>query len=123
VKHSSSQLFAARDPKAQGGAHVSLGIVRTTGRHGLGYNSWARALAAQAKRVASGSVSTRVVHLPNRISVLVTYRVKVAGRSLLVRRYAFDAGGRAYVLTFASSASAGQRYAKPFANAAASFAF
>ena len=115
-------LFVAFDPKAKGGVHAGVNVLRTGGRGTRSFEQWAKALAAQAKRVASSSVSWRVVKEPAGSAVLLTFRSKTA-KPVNIYQYAFDARGQAYVVTFGAAASAAKQYRHAFAKSAASFSF
>jgi hypothetical protein len=114
-------LLTLADSKSTGGFKTNANVLVASGRNNRSYDQWVQDLAAQAKYVASGPVSTHVLAEPAGKAVWLAYRATVKGKLLSFQQFVFDGVGSSYVVTFTTLPSLEKHYATTFAKAAASF--
>jgi hypothetical protein len=118
----SLSLLTLADSKATGGFKTNANVLVASGRNNRSYDQWVQDLAAQAKYIASGPVSTRVLAEPAGKTVWLAYRATTkSGKVLSFQQFVFDGTGSGYVVTFTTLPSLEKKYAATFAKAATSF--
>jgi hypothetical protein len=105
------------------GIHAVVDVLQASGRSGRTMAQWQQDLVAQAKPLASGGVSSKLLSEPAGQVVALAYDSTkiVKGHTVRAWQYAYDAGAQSYLLTFVATPASAPAYLKAIAAAAASF--
>jgi hypothetical protein len=106
----------AASTKPEGGFFTNANVIAGAPRAGAPITQWRTDLVAQLRRagLVVGKPRSRVVRLPAGRAVEIAFGGSLSGRKLRWLTYAYDAGAKAYILTFTTAASQYARNAPLF---------
>jgi len=106
----------AASTRPEGGFFTNANVIAGAPRAGAPITEWRSDLVAQLRRagLVIGKPRSRVVRLPAGRAVEIAFGGSLSGRKLRWLTYAYDAGAKAYILTFTTAASQYARNAPLF---------
>jgi len=108
--------LVAASTRPEGGFFTNANVIAGAPRAGAPITEWRSDLVAQLRRagLVIGKPRSRVVRLPAGRAVEIAFGGSLSGRKLRWLTYAYDAGAKAYILTFTTAASQYARNAPLF---------
>ena len=106
----------AASTRPEGGFFTNANVIAGAPRAGAPITEWRSDLVAQLRRagLVIGKPRSRVVRLPAGRAVEIAFGGSLSGHKLRWLTYAYDAGAKAYILTFTTAASQYARNAPLF---------